>query len=50
MNDLNTAKTKLDWSQLLGFDQIKSIDPNELKLTDLRFSKIGGKSCTRPPA
>jgi hypothetical protein len=38
---------KLDWSKLLGFDQIKNVDHNELKLTDLGFSKIGGKSCTQ---
>jgi hypothetical protein len=43
-------KTRLDWSRLLGFDQIKNVDLNELQLTDLGFSKIGAKSCTRPPA
>jgi hypothetical protein len=39
---------KLDWSKLLGFDQIRNVDHGALKLTDLGFSKIGGKSCTQP--
>jgi hypothetical protein len=42
------TNTRLDWSKLLGFDQIKHINHGELKLTDLRFSKIGSKSCTGP--
>jgi hypothetical protein len=45
-----TKKTKLDWSKLLGFDQVKQVDHGDLRLTDLGFSKIGGKSCVPPPA
>lgn len=52
MNDPKAApaKTRLDWSKLLGFDQVKNVNLNELRLTDLGFSKIGAKSCTPPPA
>jgi hypothetical protein len=41
-------QTRLDWSKLLGFDQIRNVDHAELKLTDLGFSKIGSKTCTEP--
>jgi len=36
---------RLDWSKLLGFNQIKHVERDELRITDLGFSKIGTKGC-----
>jgi len=39
------VKIRLDWSKLLGFDQIKTVERGELRITDSGFSKIGTKGC-----
>jgi hypothetical protein len=51
MNDPEAAnvKIRLDWSKLLGFDQIKQVERGELRVTDLGFSKIGTKGCRAKP-
>lgn len=36
----------LDWSRLLGFDQIKETARGELSLLDSRFAKLGSKACS----
>jgi hypothetical protein len=40
-----TLKIRLDWSKLLGFDQIKTLERGALRITDTGFSKIGTKGC-----
>jgi len=40
------SKGVLDWSKLLGFDQVRAGNRGEMTLTDCRLSKIGGKNCT----
>jgi len=51
MNDPEAANAKiqLDWSKLLGFDQIKQVERGELRFTDLGFSKIGEKGRRAKP-
>jgi hypothetical protein len=39
------SKVVLDWSKLLGFDQVRVENRGEITLTDCRLSKIGGKRC-----
>ena len=39
------TKVVLDWSKLLGFDQVRIENRGEITLTDCRLSKIGGKRC-----
>jgi hypothetical protein len=38
-------KIDLDWSKLLGFDQVRcdGQQPNDVKLADPRLAKLGGK-------
>ena len=36
----------LDWSRLLGFDQIREAARGEMSLLDSRFAKLGSKACT----
>jgi hypothetical protein len=39
------SKVALDWSKLLGFDQVRAENRGEMTLADCRLSKIGSKNC-----
>ena len=43
MSDGETAKVKLDWSRLLGFDQAPPADIEAVRLGNPRLVKIGSK-------
>ena len=47
MTERNNERSKvvLDWSKLLGFDQVRVENRGEMALTDCRLSKIGSKKC-----
>ncbi len=46
MNSTTQDRIGLDWSRLLGFDQVKPVDgPSSLRLKDARLAKVGGKRC-----
>ncbi len=45
------SKVVLEWSKLLGFDQVRRSDDDSQigRLKDARMAKIGSKGCTAPP-
>ena len=50
MSEARTTKVKLDWSQLLGFEQAVTSgeDADAIRLTDPRLGKIGVKIGSKP--
>ena len=48
MSDNQVPRIKLDWSQLLGFDQ--AVPTGAVSLTDIRLTKLGAKFGTKPVA
>ncbi len=48
MTQETEIKVELEWSRLLGFDQVRrSEDADDLaRLKDARMAKIGSKRCT----
>ena len=51
MTSNKQAKVALEWSRLLGFDQMTVRDDGEpiRQLKDSRLAKVGGKSCSTIP-
>ena len=47
MTSLKPSKVELEWSRLLGFDQVRAQDDGSpaRKLKDARLAKIGSKGC-----
>ena len=45
MTSSKQFRIALEWSKLLGFDQIRGQDDGSSKLKDSRLAKIGSKKC-----